>query len=230
MASVSQRVLATFALGLLPLISVNAAESSPATTVAGRVTGRSPQIEAKSARLLQPLKIEDAAKEARAKSILADWLVELRAWHEQNDPQLKELWAEWNKARAVVPKDEFPAEVIAHRIDDVYASLRQRYAATMDALSQELSPGQIDTLKETWSRSPGMRRTYNAYLEIVPDLKEDQKQVILSHMLRAREDAMLTDSDREIVNIFKRHKVKVEAYVGSLQWTKLHRAYANRGK
>ena len=74
-----------------------------------------------------------------------------------------------------------------------------------------------------------MRRTYNALLEIVPDLKEDQKKVILDRMLRAREDAMLSDSDREIVNIYKRHKVKVEAYVGTLEWAKLHSAFARRG-
>ncbi len=41
---------------------------------------------------------------------------------------------------------------------------------------------------------------------------------------------MLTDADREIVSIFKRHKVKVEAYVGTLEWAKLHAAFANRGK
>ena len=29
---------------------------------------------------------------------------------------------------------------------------------------------------------------------------------------------------------FKRPKVKVEAYVGTLEWAKLHAAFANRGK
>jgi hypothetical protein len=41
---------------------------------------------------------------------------------------------------------------------------------------------------------------------------------------------MLTDSDKEIVAIYKRHKVKVEQYVGTLEWAKLHKAYAERGK
>jgi hypothetical protein len=49
-------------------------------------------------------------------------------------------------------------------------------------------------------------------------------------MLLAREDAMLTDSDKEIINLFKARKVKVEAYIGSLEWAKLHKAFANRGK
>jgi len=42
--------------------------------------------------------------------------------------------------------------------------------------------------------------------------------------------AMLTDADKEIVAIYKRHKVKVEAYVGTLEWAKLHQAFAKRGK
>jgi hypothetical protein len=75
-----------------------------------------------------------------------------------------------------------------------------------------------------------MTRTYNAYLEIVPDLAEKDKQVIHDRLSMAREAAMLSDSDREVVAIYKRHKVKVEQYVGSLEWAKLHKAFADRGK
>ncbi len=186
--------------------------------------------EAKAARLVSALKLDDAEKASRAKAIIADWLVTMGAWRRENDATLKDLWSRWSKARSVVPKDEFPGEVIAHQIDAIYATLKPAYHAFLERLATELSPEQIDTLKETWSRSPGAKRTYNAYLETVPDLTEEQKKVIFDRMQRAREDAMLTDADKEIVNIFKRHKVKVEAYVGSLEWAKLHKAYANRGK
>jgi hypothetical protein len=184
----------------------------------------------KAGRLLNTLKLDDTAKSERVKGLLSEWYVTMWAWHQEHDPKLKELWAQWNQARAVVPKDEFPAEVIAHRIDDVYAALKPAYRAFVEKLSAELSPEQVDTLKETWSRSPGKKRTYNAYLEIVPDLNDEQKKVILERMDMAREDAMLTDSDKEIVAIYKRHKVKVEAYVGTLEWAKLHRAFANKSK
>lgn len=184
----------------------------------------------KATRLLGILKLADAAKGERAKGILRDWYITMWDWHQENDPKLKELWTQWNQARAVVPKDEFPAEVIAHKIDDVYASLRPAYRTFVEKLSAELTPEQVDAIKERWSRSPGKMRTYNAYLEIVPDLTEEQKKVILDRMDRAREDAMLTDADKEIVAIYKRHKVKVEAYVGTLEWAKLHRAFANRSK
>jgi hypothetical protein len=54
--------------------------------------------------------------------------------------------------------------------------------------------------------------------------------VIKARLLMAREAAMLTDADKEIVAIYKRHKVKVEQYVGTLEWAKLHKAFAERGK
>jgi hypothetical protein len=213
---------ATFALALSFLAEVSAAE--PATDDARQ------RAEAKAARLVQAARVDDAARAARAQTILADWVVTIGDWRAEHGATLADLWSQWSKARAVVPKDEFPAEVIAHRIDDVYASLKPAYAEFTTRLEAELSAEQVDAIKEAWSRSPGMRRTYDAYLEIVPDLNEEQKQVIRERMYRAREDAMLTDADREIVDIFKRHKVKVEAYVGTLEWAKLHRAFANRGK
>ncbi len=188
------------------------------------------KIEQKATRIVESLKLDDADKAAKVKAIAGEWLGMMLTWHKEHDAELGRLWGEWNKARAVVPKDEFPAEVIAHRIDDVYASLKPAYEDYVKRLSAELTPEQVDAIKENWSRSPGMTRTYSAYLEIVPDLTEKDKEVIKGRMLMAREAAMLTDSDKEIVAIYKRHKVKVEQYVGTLQWAKLHKAFAERGK
>ena len=188
------------------------------------------RLDKKADRIVAAFKLDDAARSARVNDIVRQWLITLHAWHQQHDATLANLWSQWSRARAVVPKDEFPAEVIAHQIDAVYASLKPACQKFLEQLAAELSPEQIDAFKESWSRSPGRKRTYDAFLEIVPDLTEQQKKVIHDRMLLAREDALLTDSDREIVNIFKRHKVKVEAYVGTLQWAKLHSAFANRGK
>jgi hypothetical protein len=187
------------------------------------------RIDQKVARLIDTAKVADAAKVERVKAIGAEWFAALFAWHEANDAQLDALWVQWNKARAVVPKDEFPGELIATKIEETYASLQPAYAGYIQRLSGELTPEQIDAVKEAWSRSPGMRRTYNSYLEIVPDLSERDKEVIRARLHLAREAAMLTDADREIVNIFKRHKVKVEQYIGTLEWAKLHGAFAKRG-
>jgi Protein of unknown function (DUF3826) len=188
------------------------------------------RIDQKAARIVESLKLTDAGKAATVKAITSDWLAVMMTWHREHDAELNRLWGEWNKARSVVPKDEFPGEVIAHRIDAVYASLKPAYEDYMKRLSAELTAEQVDAIKEGWSRSPGMTRTYNAYLEIVPDLTAKDKEAIKARLLMAREAAMLTDADKEIVATYKRHKVKVEQYVGALEWAKLHRAFAERGK
>ena len=187
------------------------------------------RIDQKVTRLVDTAKVTDADKVAKVKAIGAEWFTTLFTWHKENDPKLNTLWADWNKARAVVPKDEFPGELIAVKIEEAYASLKPAYDDYIKKLSAELTPEQVDAVKEAWSRSPGRMRTYNSYLEIAPDLNDKDKEVIMARMNLAREAAMLTDADREIVNIFKRHKVKVEAYIGTLEWAKLHSAFAKRG-
>ncbi len=187
------------------------------------------RIDQKVTRLVDTAKVTDPEKVARVKAVGAEWFGALFAWHQVHDKELGALWAEWGKARAVVPKDEFPGELIATKIDETYASLKPAYENYITRLSAELSPEQIDAVKEAWSRSPGMKRTYNSYLEIVPDLSDKDKAVILARMNLAREAAMLTDADKEIVNLYKRHKVKVEQYIGGLEWAKLHSAYAKKG-
>ena len=179
------------------------------------------KIDSKTKRLIDAAKIDDAAKAEKVKAILGTWFVAMWDWHKTNDAELGKLWAEWSKARSVGPKDEFPGEVVAHKIDDFYGSLKPAYESMLAQLGAELTAEQIDAIKETWSRSPGMTRTYNADLEIVPDLTDEQKKVIHDRMLLAREAAMLTDADKEIVNIYKVHKVKVEAYVGTIEWANL---------
>jgi hypothetical protein len=188
------------------------------------------RIDQKAAKIVDALKLPDAGKAATAKTIVSEWLAVMTTWHKEHDADLHRLWGEWAKARSVEPRDEFPAEVIAYKIDEVYASLKPAYEGFIKRLAAELTAEQIDALKESWSRSPGMTRTYNAYLEIVPDLTAKDKEVIKARLLLAREAAMLTDADKEIVSIYKRHKVKVEQYVGSLEWTKLYRAYVERLK
>jgi hypothetical protein len=213
-------------LGVLALLVF----ASPAALRAADAAAPDDAAQKKAGKLIDGLKLTDADKAAKAKTITSEWIVAMLAWHKEHDAELKGLWSEWNKARAVVPKDEFPGEVIAYKIEGVYASLKPTYDDFIKKLSAELTPEQVDALKEAWSRKPGMKRTYDAYLEIAPDLTDKDKQVIHDRMLLAREAAMLTDADNEIVSIYKRHKVKVEQYIGTLQWAKLHQAYGAKGK
>jgi hypothetical protein len=161
---------------------------------------------------------------------MGEWFMTMWNWHQQHDPQLNELWSQWSKARSASPDDEFPGELVFQKIKDVYASLQPAYESFTNHLAGELTQEQMDAIKESWSHKPGMTRTYKAYLQIVPDLTDAQKKVIYDQLLAAREAAMLTDSDKEIVNLYKCHKLKVQAYIGKLEWNKLYSAFVHRAK
>lgn len=206
----------------------SAAKPAPATIAGSPATAK--QIDTKADRLLAAVKLDDPAKAARAKASLSEWFVAMGNWHQQHDAQLDELWSQWSKARSASPNDEFHGELVAQKIQDVYASLQPAYNSFTNQLAGDLTPKQMDTLKEIWSHKPGMTRTYKVYLQIVPDLTDAQKQVIYEQLLAAREDAMLTDSDREIVNLYKCHKLKVQAYIGKLEWDKLYRDFVHRAQ
>ena len=180
---VAARVHAADAPAVDPASAAPAAAPAPAPVPADVDDAMRKKIEQKAGRIADALKLEDPAKAAKVKAIAADWQGVMLNWHQSHDAELGRLWGEWNKARAIVPKDEFPAEVIANQIDDVYASLKPAYDAYVKRLSAELSAEQVDAIKENWSRSPGMTRTYNAYLEIVPDLAAKDKEVIKARML-----------------------------------------------
>jgi len=200
----------------------------PAVPAGGEATPN--KIDVRAGKLTAAAKIDDPAKAEKVKAMISGYLVAIEGWHKQNDPELSKLWSQWSKARTAPDKDEFPGEVIAHKIEDVYGSLKPVYETFVTRLGTELTPEQIDAIKEQWSRTPGMTRTYNAYLVEVPGLTDDQKKIIHDHMVLAREAAMLTDNSKEIISIFKVHKVKVEEYVGALEWGKLHSAFVNKGK
>jgi hypothetical protein len=226
----SRFTLGIFILAGALACSICAAEAAPATQRVAVDDATAKKLDQKAQRIVDLAKIDNPERAARVKALVNDWLVTMTAWHKDHDAELNELWAEWNKARSVVTKDEFPGECVAYRIDQAYAPIKPTYEVFINKLAGDLTGEQIDAIKESWSRSPGMTRTYNAYLEIVPDLSDKDKQVIKNRMLMAREAAMLTDSDKEIVAIYKIQKVKVEQYIGALEWSKLHKAYANRAK
>src|SRR5215471_5095096 len=95
------------------------------------------KIDQKSAKIVDWAKITDADKSAKVKTIAGEWLATMIAWHKDHDAEVNKLWSDWNKARSVVPKDEFPGEVIAHKIDDAYASLKPAYDDFIKKLSAE---------------------------------------------------------------------------------------------
>jgi hypothetical protein len=136
------------------------------------------------------------------------------AWHQQVDVRLDRAWAEWDEARSNrggKGKDELRAlAVMTERIDPIYAEFVPQIQGLLITLRDRVGEERTVALLDRITWSPGAKRTYHAYLEMVPQLKEEEKAVLWSRMAQAREASLAAWSSKRIVKIFKKHKVRNE--------------------
>ena len=77
----------------------------------------------------------------------------------------------------------------------------------------EIGEEKTTDLVDIITRSPGAKRTYDAYLGMVPEMTDAQKAILWDRMVLAREDALAAWSDGQIVKIFKKYKVRNETSI-----------------
>ena len=157
--------------------------------------------------VLAALKLNDAAKEAAVSDILAAQFKALRAWHAENDAQVKELWNEFNRARSA--QNVTNANAALAKIDGVYATFKPQHEKFISDLSAVLSPDQVETVKDVLTVNK-VKVTYDVYLQIFPGLTEAQKAVVLQNLKAAREEAIDCESMTEKSAFFKKYKIKIE--------------------
>ena len=99
-------------------------------------------------------------------------------------------------------------------------------------MQKELSGEQIIALLDRITRSPGVERTYNAYLAMVPEMTEKEKAIIRARLEQAREDSLAAWSDGRIVKIFKKYKVRNEFSIDyfGYGYRERYKAWVNSGK
>lgn len=111
--------------------------------------------------------------------------------------------------RAVEPDD---AEAVrAKLVGRLTEPLHELYVGTLSSL---LTPDQVDAVKDYMTYNK-VTVTYNAYVEIIPNLKEPDKTMILSVLKEAREDAMDAGSAPEKHQIFEVYKERINKQLKS---------------
>jgi hypothetical protein len=144
------------------------------------------------------LAIDDPAKAARVHDILAGQIIALHEWHQANDAQVKQL----GKTGGGPELDSI--ETTRHALHDAFLA----------KLSAELTSDQIDTVKEKLTGGQ-MTATLRNYPEIVPNLTDEDKEMIAKTLLEAREEAMDSGSKTERIAIFKKYKGKINNYLNA---------------
>ena len=160
--------------------------------------------------VMDALKLDDAAKAAKVHDILVAQFAAWKAWHTKNDAQLKDLWAEYGKARST--KNQTNIDNAMATIDAVYATQKPQHAEFMAKLAMVLTPAQIETVEDTLTIDK-VRITLKAYGEIFPGLTDEQKAFILKKLKAAREEAIDAGAMTEKSAFFKKYKDQIEAYL-----------------
>lgn len=193
-----------FALAFSCLISAGfAQQGTEAERAAYRkvITGRADKIAIK-------LGIQDTVKKNVVRDIIADQYIALNDIHSSRDEKIKVL-----KADKSLDKD-----VRASKLSQIEAEAGPQLARLhndyMAKLGKQLNREQIEKVKDgmTYSVLP---ITYKGYMEMLPNLKESQKDQILAFLTEAREYAMNAGSSEKKHAWFGKYKGKINNYLSA---------------
>jgi Protein of unknown function (DUF3826) len=152
------------------------------------------------------LGITDPAKATRVRDVIVQQYRDLRAIHDPRDARIKAA-----KDKAKENKEASDAEIKTAQ-DEAKAKLDKLHGEYLKKLSAELTPEQVDQVKDGMTYGV-VEVTYNTYLKMYPDLKDDQKAQIKAWLVEAREIAMDGSTSNEKHAVFGKYKGRINNYL-----------------
>jgi hypothetical protein len=192
-------------------VSVSASATAIVLPAASPGAADQAAIEKHTKPILDALKLEDAAARTSVGEILAVQFRALKAWHDLNDAQLKDLWSQFAKARAG-QDGQAKADEVMTQIDGLYATFTPQHERFVTGLAKFLTPEQVEKVKDMLTVNK-VKVTYDAYGQIFHGLTAEQNTFILKNLKAAREEAIDAMSMTEKSAFFKKYKIKIEAYL-----------------
>jgi len=157
-------------------------------------------------KIVATLGITNSAKSMRVRDIIADQYRHLSAIDDARDARIKAVRQESGDN-----KEAAAAGIQAAR-DEAKAKKDKLHGEFLSKLSAELTPAQVDKVKDGMTYGV-LEVTYNAYLKMFPDLKEEQKAQIMNWLVEAREIAMDGGSSKEKHAVFGKYKGRINNYL-----------------
>lgn len=149
---------------------------------------------------------ENPEKYIRVRDIIVQQYKDLSYIHDGRD----------EKVAALRAMEGLEKVVMNRKIDSVKTEakvqLYELHAAYLGRLSAELTPEEVDQVKDGMTYGV-MPRTYAVYLEMLPDLTDEQKRKIHTWLVEARELAMDKGSSKKKHGTFGKYKGKINNYL-----------------
>jgi outer membrane translocation and assembly module TamA len=163
-------------------------------------------IEGRTTAILALLELNDAAKSNSMHNTIMGQYRALRSWHDENDSKLRQL----NKDAAGTDKDK--AALAQEQATQTRASLKALHDQFIAKLSADLTAEQVEKVKDKMTYNK-VQVTYNGYIQMLPDLTQEQKAKILEMLKEAREIAMDGGSAEEKTAVFEKYKGRINNYL-----------------
>jgi len=196
---------------LMAILSVPVSHSGnpAATALSYEDTSYTKVITERSGKIVATLGISDSSVYYRVRGLIVDQYRALNAIYTDRDTKIKAL-----KEGQPAPDKQTVDSVRKDLEKEVDVRVQPLHSAYLARLGKELSPAQVDKVKDGMTYSV-LEVTYRGYLEELPSLTEVQKARILSDLTEAREHAMDAESSEKKHAWFGKYKGRINNYLSA---------------
>ncbi len=159
----------------------------------------------RTAKIVDAIELTDSAKWYRVQEIIIIQYYELSKIHDLNKAKLEE-------AKKLEGDAKEQAKNKAQLETD--ASLYKLHAEYLAKLSSEITQDQVEKVKDGMTYGV-VERTYNGYLELLPNLTDEQKRFIYKNLVEAREFAMDAGTSDAKHAWFGKYKGRINNYLSA---------------
>jgi len=180
-------------------------------------------IDKKAGEWVTSLNLNDAAKEARVKTVIATHLKAVRDWNNSHSADMVPAGINPLSGK---PLSEMDRQII------VNSSLpKSVHENLMTGLHKDLTDEQVEAILDKYTIGK-VAFTLNGYKSIVPDLTPTEEAAILVNLKQAREQAVDFKNMKQISGIFEIYKTKNEQYLNDhgRNWHQLFKTYVDAAK
>lgn len=165
----------------------------------------SQEIAKRADKVLAPLGISDEGQTNRIRDLITSQYRTLREIHAARDARINEAKRSPGDAAIAEAWTKTARDAASQKLADAH----RRFVAR---LAVELTPEQVDKIKDGMTYGV-VGITYKRYLELFPNLRDEDKRELLADLIEARELAMDAGSSEEKHAVFGKYKGRINNYL-----------------